>query len=57
MESAKRIRIAFASACPDADLLRAILLALKPAPTQPAAVPPKPRTQPFNPKSPSIQTR
>jgi hypothetical protein len=33
MESAKRIRIAFASACPDADLLRAILLALKPAPT------------------------
>jgi hypothetical protein len=33
MESAKRIRIAFASACPDADLLRAILLAPKPAPT------------------------
>jgi hypothetical protein len=33
MESAKRIRIAFASACPDADLLRAIVLALKPAPT------------------------
>jgi hypothetical protein len=33
MESAKRIRIAFASACPDADLLRAIVLPLKPAPT------------------------
>ncbi|MFO0112412.1 MAG: transposase, partial [Sphingomonadaceae bacterium] len=33
MESASRIRIAFASACPDADLLRAIVLALKPAPT------------------------
>jgi hypothetical protein len=33
MESAKRIRIAFASACPDANVLRAILLALKPAPT------------------------
>jgi hypothetical protein len=32
MESATRIRIAFASACPDADLLRAIVLALKPAP-------------------------
>jgi hypothetical protein len=33
MESATRIRIAFASACPDADLLRAIVIALKPAPT------------------------
>ena len=33
MESATRIRVAFASACPDADLLRAIVLALKPAPT------------------------
>lgn len=33
IESATRIRIAFASACPDADLLRAIVLALKPAPT------------------------
>lgn len=33
VETASRIRIAFASACPDADLLRAIVLALKPAPT------------------------
>ncbi|SDS59161.1 IS1380 family transposase [Erythrobacter sp. HL-111] len=33
MESATRIRVAFASACPDADLMRAIVLALKPAPT------------------------
>ena len=33
MESATRIRVALASACPDADLLRAIVLALKPAPT------------------------
>jgi hypothetical protein len=33
MESATRIRVAFASACPDADLIRAIVLALKPAPT------------------------
>jgi hypothetical protein len=33
MESATRIRIAFASACPDTDLFRAILLALKPVPT------------------------
>ena len=33
MEIATRIRIAFASACPDADLLRAIVLVLKPAPT------------------------
>ena len=32
MDSANRIRVAFASACPDADLLRAIVLALKPAP-------------------------
>ena len=33
MESATRIRVVFASACPDADLLRAIVVALKPAPT------------------------
>jgi len=33
MESATRIRIAFASACPDADLLCALVLALKPGPT------------------------
>lgn len=33
MESANRIRIAFALACLDADLLRAIVLALKLAPT------------------------
>jgi hypothetical protein len=33
MEIATRIGIAFASACPDADLLRAIVLALKPVPT------------------------
>lgn len=33
MESATRIRVAFASACPDADLLRAIVLALEPAST------------------------
>ena len=31
--SASRIRIAFASACPDADLFRALVLRLKPAPT------------------------
>jgi hypothetical protein len=35
IESATRIRTAFASACPDADLLRAIVLVLKPAPTYP----------------------
>ena len=33
VESASRIRIAFASACPDADLFRALVLRLKPAPT------------------------
>lgn len=33
MESATRIRVAFASACPDADLLRAIVRTLKPTPT------------------------
>jgi len=33
MESATRIRVAFASAYPDADLLRAIVRTLKPAPT------------------------
>jgi hypothetical protein len=33
MESATRIRIAFASACPDANLLRSTVPALKPAPT------------------------
>jgi hypothetical protein len=33
MESATLIRVAFASACPDADLFRAIVRALKPAPT------------------------
>ena len=33
VESASRIRIAFASACPDADLFRALVLWLKPAPT------------------------
>lgn len=33
MESATRIHIAFASARPDADLFRAVVLALKPAPT------------------------
>jgi hypothetical protein len=33
MESATRIRVAFASAGPDANLLHAIVLALKPAPT------------------------
>jgi hypothetical protein len=30
---ARSVGVAFASACPDADLLRAIVLALKPAPT------------------------
>lgn len=33
IESASRIRVAFASACPDAGLMRAIVLALKPTPT------------------------
>ena len=33
IETATRIRVAFASACPDADTFRAIALALKPAPT------------------------
>jgi hypothetical protein len=33
MESATRIRVAFASTCPDADLFRTIAHALKPAPT------------------------
>jgi hypothetical protein len=33
IETNTRIRVAFASACPDADLFRAIALALKPAPT------------------------
>ena len=33
MESATRIRVAFASACPDADLLRAIVRTLKATPT------------------------
>lgn len=33
MESATRIRVAFASACPDADLRRAIVRTLKPTPT------------------------
>lgn len=35
MESAARIRIAFASSCLDTEPLRAIVLALKPAPTRP----------------------
>lgn len=34
-ESATRIRIAFASACPDANLFRAMVRALKQAPTYP----------------------
>eukprot|EP01037_Dinobryon_pediforme_P018316 gene18316-18579_t len=33
IETSTRIRVAFASACPDADLLRTIANALKPAPT------------------------
>ena len=33
LESATRIRVAFASACPDAALFRSIALALRPAPT------------------------
>ena len=33
IESATRIRVAFASACPDADLFRTIAIALRPAPT------------------------
>lgn len=33
MESATRIGVPFASTCPGAGLLRAIVLALKPAPT------------------------
>ena len=33
METASRIRVAFASACPDADTFRAVAAALKPAPT------------------------
>src|SRR3546814_13411098 len=35
VESASRIRIAFASACQDADLFRALVLRLKPAPPYP----------------------
>ena len=33
IETASRVRIAFASACPDADIFRQIARALKPAPT------------------------
>ncbi|WP_033923617.1 transposase, partial [Sphingomonas sp. 37zxx] len=33
VETASRIRIAFASACPDADIFQHIARALKPAPT------------------------
>ena len=33
IETASRIRVAFASACPDADIFRTIALAFKPAPT------------------------
>ena len=33
IESATRIRVAFASACPDAEMFRAIVQTLKPAPT------------------------
>ena len=33
IETASRVRIAFASACPDADIFRHIARALKPAPT------------------------
>jgi hypothetical protein len=33
IETSTRIRVAFASACPDADLFRTIANALKPAPT------------------------
>ena len=33
IETASRIRIAFASACPDADIFRALARALRPAPT------------------------
>ena len=33
IESASRIRVAFASACPDAALFRSIATALRPAPT------------------------
>jgi len=33
IESATRIRVAFASACPDASVLKAIATNLRPAPT------------------------
>ena len=33
IETASRVRIAFASACPDADIFRTIALSLRPAPT------------------------
>ena len=33
IQTPSRIRVAFASACPDADIFRTIALALKPAPT------------------------
>ena len=33
VETASRVRIAFASACPDADIFQHIARALKPAPT------------------------
>lgn len=33
IETASRVRIAFASACPDADIFRALARALRPAPT------------------------
>jgi hypothetical protein len=33
IESASRIRVAFASACPDANIFRALATGLRPAPT------------------------
>jgi hypothetical protein len=60
VESAARIRIAFASACPDADLPGAVALTLSPAPRQPELVRPlcrNPKPSHSTPKSPSIPSQ
>ena len=54
IETATRIRVAFASACPDADMFRTIATrAQASADIAHAAVPPKAQTPSFNPASPS----